>query len=319
MKLSEQIGTMPSRRPIASCAKHRASSTARRKPVVRWRAANEHFRRADDAQCGQQLRLADAGAAAAPGRSQRPGRTHRLRGRKPLHAVDSYVFDLQARADRLVSENLGNQLDYDRKEGEAKNATLWFGGAPIFYTPLASFPLNNQPRSGILHPNYSTSTRSRSGFHRALLLEHRAELRPDAVPALHVQARLPARCRGALPGAQLPGAGRLEYMPNDEMKDRSAMPTVSNTSRPGTRTSRRQVNWNGVSDDFYWQDMSSRLLQTSQVQLRQQVSWAMRRRRGCRPACRSCATRRCSSIRANPKRPYFLEPQLNMSATNRMC
>ena len=50
-------------------------------------------------------------------------------------------------------------LDYDRNVGDAKNASLWFKDVPLFYSPVATFPLNNKPRSGFLHPFFATSTR----------------------------------------------------------------------------------------------------------------------------------------------------------------
>lgn len=55
-------------------------------------------------------------------------------------------------------------LDYDRNEGTASHASMWFGGVPFFYTPMASFSLNGQRRSGVLHPHFSTSTRSGIDF-----------------------------------------------------------------------------------------------------------------------------------------------------------
>ena len=74
------------------------------------------------------------------------------------------------------------------------------------------------------------------------------------------------------------------------------------------------VNWNGVSDDWYWEDMSSRLLQTSQVQLERQLtlnytpaSWLSS----------SLQVLRYQTLQPDPQnliaRPYFLEPQLNLS------
>lgn len=51
-------------------------------------------------------------------------------------------------------------LDYDRNVGEAKNAALLFKDVPLLYSPVASFSLNNQRRSGILPPSLSTSTKT---------------------------------------------------------------------------------------------------------------------------------------------------------------
>ena len=99
-------------------------------------------------------------------------------------------------------------LDYDEDVGEAKNASLWFKDVPIFYSPLASFSLNQNRKSGILHPFFSASTKNGFDFtvpyfwniapnydvtfRRVLFrsLEYCAQLRRDVLPALHGQARL---------------------------------------------------------------------------------------------------------------------------------
>ena len=47
-------------------------------------------------------------------------------------------------------------LDYDRSVGEAQDATLWFKGVPIFYSPTGTFPLNSKPKSGFMHPFFAT-------------------------------------------------------------------------------------------------------------------------------------------------------------------
>jgi LPS-assembly protein len=51
------------------------------------------------------------------------------------------------------------RLDYDDEEGTARNATLYFKGMPILYSPWMSFSLNNERKSGLLTPTFgSTST-----------------------------------------------------------------------------------------------------------------------------------------------------------------
>ena len=61
-----------------------------------------------------------------------------------------------------------------------------------------------------------------------------------------------------------------EYMPDDEMfgRGRYAYWIIQQNLGAGFSTT---INWNGVSDDYYWQDLTSRLLQTSQVQLPRQI------------------------------------------------
>lgn len=206
-------------------------------------------------------------------------------------------------------------LDYDQGEGSAKDATLWFQGAPIFYTPLASFPLNNQRRSGILHPHFSTSTRSGLDF----TVPYYFNLAPDY--DLTLTPRYLSK-RGAQLGADAryidyyyEGQARVEYMPNDEVLGRSRYAYRFDHRQNFGRGFSTVVNWNGVSDDYYWQDLTSRLLQTSQTQLPRQVSL------GYSPSPwlqTNMQVLRYQTLQIDPSnpitRPYFLEPQLNLIA-----
>ena len=203
-------------------------------------------------------------------------------------------------------------LDYDNSEGRAKNSTLWFQGVPIVYTPLASFPLSSQRRSGILHPHFSASTRSGLDlslpYYLNLAPNYDLTLVPRYMSKRGVQLGADARYMDY----HYDGQVRFEYLPNDEM---------FGGNRYAYRIDHRQnlgqgfsalVNWNGVSDDYYWQDLTSRLMQTSQTQLPRQVQL------GYSPAPwlqTNMQVLRYQTLQTDPSnpvtRPYFLEPQLN--------
>jgi LPS-assembly protein len=202
-------------------------------------------------------------------------------------------------------------LDFDKNEGTAKNAVMWFEGAPIFYSPVASFPLSGQPRSGILHPVFSTSTRSGLDF----TLPYYWNIAPNY--DLTLFPRYMSK-RGFQLGAEarylehnFEGMTRLEYMPDDEMLNRRRYAyRIEHRHDLGQDVTAR-INWNGVSDDFYWQDMSSRLLRTSQAQLPQQLELAYAPSPWLQS---SIQVLRHQTLQLDPsiKRPYFLEPQLNI-------
>jgi LPS-assembly protein len=204
-------------------------------------------------------------------------------------------------------------LDYDRNEGMAKHASLWFGGVPIFYSPAISFALNGERRSGLLHPHFSVS--SRSGID--ITTPYYWNIAPDYDLTLFPRYM---SNRGFQLGAEarylehnFVGMTRLEYLPNDE---------VMNTHRYGYHIEHVHslgegfsalVNLNGVSDSFYWQDMTSRLLQTSVTQLPKQLvlnyapsPWLQS----------SMQVLRYQTLQLDPTapiaRPYFLEPQINI-------
>ncbi len=203
-------------------------------------------------------------------------------------------------------------LDYDNSEGRAKDSTLWFQGVPIVYTPLASFPLSSQRRSGILHPHFSASTRSGLDFSLPYYLNLAPNYDLTLVPRYMSKRGVQLGADARYVDYHYEGQVRLEYMPNDEM---------FGSSRYAYRIDHRQnlgqgfsalVNWNGVSDDYYWQDLTSRLMQTSQTQLPRQVQL------GYSPAPwlqTNMQVLRYQTLQTDPSnpvtRPYFLEPQLN--------
>lgn len=205
------------------------------------------------------------------------------------------------------------ELDYDRNEGDARNASIWFKDVPILYSPVVLFPLSSERKSGFLHPHFSTSTKSGLDF----ALPYYFNIAPNY--DLTLAPRYMSK-RGTQLGADaryldynFQGFTRLEYLPNDDELGRK---------RYGYQVYHQQnfgyglsglINWNGVSDDMYWQDMSSRLLQTSQTQLPRQavLSYA--------PAPwlqTSLQMLRYQTLQTDSTttitRPYFLEPQLNI-------
>jgi LPS-assembly protein len=204
-------------------------------------------------------------------------------------------------------------LDYDRNVGDASHASLWFKGVPIFYSPLASFPLNNKRRSGVLHPSLSTSTVN--GFEVTLPYYWNIAPNYDATFYPRYMAK-----RGFQFGAEARyldsnyrGTTRLEYMPNDEIEKRHRYAYKIEHQHNFGRGLSAVVNWQEVSDDNYWEDMSSRLLQTSQTQLPQQLvlgyspfSWLQT----------NTQVLRYQTLQPDPatpiSRPYFLEPQINV-------
>lgn len=204
-------------------------------------------------------------------------------------------------------------LDYDSGEGTARHASLWFLGAPIVYSPVMGFPLNSQRRTGILHPHFSASTRNGFDF----TLPYYINLAPNY--DLTLFPRYLSK-RGFQIGAEAryldfnyQGATRFEYLPNDEIRERRRYGyRIEHTHNLGRGVS-ATINWNGVSDDYYWQDLSSRLLLTSQVQLPKQVMlsyvptpWLQT----------NLQVQRYQTLQLDPtttvSRPYYLEPQLNL-------
>ena len=204
-------------------------------------------------------------------------------------------------------------LDYDRDVGDATHASVWFKDVPIFYTPVASFSLNHGRHSGFLHPFFSTSTKNgldvTTPYYWSIAPNYDATFNPRYMSKRGFQLGAEARYLDY----NYNGITRLEYVPHDEIAKRERYAYNIQHQHKLGRGFSSTINWNGVSDDHYWEDMSSRLLQTSQTQLAKQVVL------GYSPApwlSTSLQVLRYQTLQTDRNniiaRPYFLEPQLNI-------
>lgn len=206
-------------------------------------------------------------------------------------------------------------LDYDEGYGDADQASLWFQGVPLFYTPKAWFPLNNQRRSGILTPSFKQSTKTgfdvTMPYYWNIAPNYDATFHPRLMSKRGFQLGLETRYLGHSSS----GDWRAEYMPEDRMEGRDRYAYTIKHQQAFGRGLSGALNLNGVSDDLYWEDLSSRLLQTSQVQLPRQAVL------GYAPSPwlqTSLQVLQYQTLQPDPKnpvaRPYFLEPRLDLIA-----
>jgi len=207
-------------------------------------------------------------------------------------------------------------LDYDDEVGKLKDATVYFKDAPIAYLPLGSFSLNRKPHSGFLPVSFRASTRS--GLD--ITVPYYWNIAPNYDLTLY--PRMMSK-RGFQLGAEtryltsnVTGHARLEYMPNDNKTSQSryAYSVVHNQNLGRDLT--MNLNWNGVSDDSYWSDFSSRLLETSQIQLPRMAQLSYSPSESWWSA--SALWLRYQTLQTDPAnrvaRPYFIEPQINLVA-----
>jgi len=205
-------------------------------------------------------------------------------------------------------------LDYDRDSADARHTSLWFKDVPVFYSPVASFSLNGQAHSGFLHPLFSTSTKN--GFDLSLPYYWAIAPNYDATLSSRYMSK-----RGLQLGGEARyldnysrGTLRAEYLPNDEVTNRQRYAYNLQYQQALGRGFSTTINWNEVSDDSYWTDMSSRLLQTSQVQLPQQLVLNYAPVPGWQGNMQWLRYQTLQPDPANPvTRPYFLEPQINIA------
>ena len=164
-------------------------------------------------------------------------------------------------------------IDKTREVGTARHATLRFLGVPILYTPWLDFPLNNARKSGVLAPTFGTT--ERSGLD--IIVPYYLNLAPNYDATL--TPRLMSK-RGVQLGSefrylfeQFSGTSRLEYLPSDDVAGRSRWGVFLKHLHRINSSLTMGLDFNRVSDNDYFRDLSNLVSATSQSYLNREV-WA---------------------------------------------
>jgi len=207
-------------------------------------------------------------------------------------------------------------LDYDKEEGRAEDMAVYFLDKPIAYLPFGSFSLNRNPHSGFLPATLKASTKSGIDvtlpYYWSLAPNYDVTFFPRAMSKRGFQLGTEARYLDH----NISGISRFEYMPKDRQAERSRYAySVQHNQYLGQGLS-MTLNLNGVSDDRYWSDLSSRLLETSQLQLPRMATLSYAPQNPNWSA--SLLWLRYQTLQPDPAapvgRPYFIEPQINVIA-----
>jgi LPS-assembly protein len=167
------------------------------------------------------------------------------------------------------------KLDYDHEVATGKDAKLVFKDVPILYSPWLSFSLNNERKSGFLSP--TTGTNSESGFIYAqpyywnIAPNRDMTITPNYMSKRGFQLKDEFRYLDRAYGDVYRGQLSTEYLPSDQVRDGERRYGISLLHTQATASGfSGQINYNRVSDDNYYTDLSSSIASTSQTQLLQQ-------------------------------------------------
>jgi LPS-assembly protein len=159
------------------------------------------------------------------------------------------------------------EIDSNRNVGTAYNSTVYFLGVPILYAPWMTFPLDNRRKSGFLAPTLGTS--GKSGFEFALPYYWNIADNMDATFTPRIFTK-----RGIQMGAEFRyleprfhGQFDGEFLPNDRIADRNRWFAGLHHEQTLSEHWRWIVNAQGVSDDQYFRDLSTKIALTSQTNL----------------------------------------------------
>ncbi|HVS27063.1 MAG TPA: LPS-assembly protein LptD [Burkholderiales bacterium] len=158
------------------------------------------------------------------------------------------------------------KIDQTENIGTAKDASIVFKGVPILYTPWINFPVGDNRKSGFLTPSFGST--GNSGFE--FTLPYYWNIAPNYDATFSARglskrgAQLSSEFRYLNPAYF--GEARVELLPDDQLKqdDRYALLFKHSFSGNGYNGS---LNFQRVSDDSYFRDLSTRIAFTSQVNL----------------------------------------------------
>ncbi len=165
-------------------------------------------------------------------------------------------------------------LDYNSSLGSARGVWVEYLNTPILYTPWLDFALDSKRKSGFLAPSYGAS--SERGLE--LLTPWYWNLAPnyDATLTPRLMTRRGLQLGGEFRylEADFNGTFNLEALPGDrESNSNRYLVRIDHQQQLGPHWSGR-VQYEKVSDNTYFTDLSSLVTQTSQVNLPEQASLA---------------------------------------------
>jgi LPS-assembly protein len=159
------------------------------------------------------------------------------------------------------------EIDSLRNVGNAHHSTLFFLGLPILYSPYLSFPLDNKRKSGFLSPTFGTS--GQSGFEAALpYYWNIAENYDDTItPKIFSKRGLQLGNEFRYLWPSFSGQIDGEYLPHDRIQGGDRWYASWRHTQTLGRGWSAALNAQGVSDDDYFRDLSTKIAATSQTNL----------------------------------------------------
>lgn len=159
------------------------------------------------------------------------------------------------------------ELDYDKDDGVAHEATLVFEGVPILYSPWLTFPLNNQRKSGFLMPTLGST--SKSGFEVLEPYYWNIASNMDATISPRLMSKRGLELNGELRylDQNYSGIFQGEFLPSDQITHSNRSSYSLQHNQDLGRGFAASLNLNSVSDDTFFSDLSSRLSNISQTNL----------------------------------------------------
>lgn len=180
----------------------------------------------------------------------------RFLGKKRLRLEEATYSSCAPGNDDWFVKARSLDLDYVRGEGLGRNAVIYFKGVPILGSPLLSFPLGDERKSGFLPPTFGMSSKGGPEF----MVPYYWNIAPDKDATFYPRvitrrgAQLGAQYRYLAPSYQ--GETRVEVLPDDRLTQTDRYSLASTHSQSLGAGFGLSWNLNHVSDDDYLRDFA---------------------------------------------------------------
>lgn len=163
-------------------------------------------------------------------------------------------------------------LDYSEEEGEGRNATVYFQGRPILYSPWLNFSLNNKRKSGLLTPHFGSSTLNGLSYAQPLYWNIAPER--DATFTPRFMSKRGTAMAGEFRYLDRMYAGSIsaQVLPQDKILNKSRDSLSLNHLQNFGNGFSGNLIYNSVSDYSFLSDMNNSLLSNAQINLLRQGS-----------------------------------------------
>lgn len=162
------------------------------------------------------------------------------------------------------------QLDYTRNYGQAWHGWLEFQSVPVFYYPWIDFPLDGGRKTGFLMPNFNYSNTNGFEYSQSFYWNIAPNYDATITPSFFGK-------RGLMLGGEFrylqesyTGLIKAEGIDDREDQERRYSLMLQHSHKLSDRL-RLDLNYQKVSDDYYFSDYGDRLAVASQVNLPQEA------------------------------------------------
>lgn len=162
------------------------------------------------------------------------------------------------------------ELNDYTQSGTAKNAYVEFKGIPLLYTPWISFSFSSERKSGLLAPTIGSTTKT--GFEAAVPYYINIAPNKDATVSTRYMSKRGLQLQGTFRylGENYSGIDSVEYLDKDSSTNKRRYYANLSHSYDFNNGWSAGYNLEKVSDNQYFSDLSTRIINTSRVNLPQE-------------------------------------------------